>query len=238
MPEQHTTKLEHHALRIKRLKARWPAWVALLVVAILYEALPRIFYWGPRGLMISLVIVLSIPLMITLWRSSVRLNRLVSLCINILITLYMIASIIRLVVAVLQGHIGPEHLLMSALALWSSNVLIFALWYWNLDAGGPYQRESIDGGRIAAFLFPQTQILLTQPRNLPVSIKDWQPHFIDYLFLSFNTSTAFSPTDTPVISRWAKCMGMIQALISLTIIVMLAARAINILNPSANYLVS
>ncbi len=69
-------------------------------------------------------------------------------------------------------------------------------------------------------------------------IKNWKPNFVDYLLLSFNTSTAFSPTDTPILSRWAKCISMIQAMISLTIVVMLAARAINILTPSASYLVS
>ena len=153
-------------------------------------------------------------------------------------TAFLIASVIRLVEAVLQGYIGPQHLLASALALWAANVLIFALWYWNLDAGGPTHREIVEGSRITAFLFPQAQISLVGSGHTPLAVKNWEPHFIDYLFLSFNTSTAFSPTDTPVLSRWAKCMSMTQALISLTIIVMLAARAINILNPATNYLVS
>jgi hypothetical protein len=229
---------EYRNLRLKRLKARWPAWVALFVAAMLYEALPKVFYWGPRGLMISLVTVLIISLIVTSWRSNLRINRMVSLIINVLITFYMIMSVSRLVFAVLQGHIGPAHLLASSLTLWATNVLVFALWYWTLDAGGPNRRELDEDDRIVAFLFPQTQITLTQSRNIPHWIKNWEPTFIDYLFLAFNTSTAFSPTDTPVLSRWAKCLCMIQALLSLMIIVMLAARAINILSPTANYLVS
>jgi hypothetical protein len=213
-------------------------WLALIIVAILYEALPKTLYWGPRGLMISLVIVLMVPTIVTYWRSHFRINRALGLIVNVLITLYMVISVTRIVYAVLQGHIGPAHLLSSALVLWVTNILVFALWYWNLDAGGPNRREASAGGKIAAFLFPQAQIALTLADHLPNSIKNWEPNFIDYLFLSFNTSTAFSPTDTPVLTRWAKCLCMLQALISLTIIVMLAARAINILNPTANYLVS
>src|SRR5207249_2320568 len=109
------------------------------------------------------------------------------------------------------------------------NVLVFALWYWNLDAGGPYKRDLEEGHGLGAFFFPPLQISLLSNGPLPHFIETWQPNFIDYLFLAFTTSTAFSPTDTPVITRWAKCMSMMQALISLTIILMLAARAINIL---------
>jgi len=150
----------------------------------------------------------------------------------------MIISVSRLILAVLQGHIGPAHLLISALTLWATNILVFALWYWSLDGGGPAQRELKDEQNITAFLFPQMQITLSSDSNLPDSIKNWEPNFVDYLFLAFNTSAAFSPTDTPVLTRWAKCMSMIQAMISLTIIVMFASRAIGILAPNASYLVS
>jgi len=224
--------------RLNELKQHGTAWLALLIVSMLYEALPKFFYWGPRGLMIGLVAVLIIPLIITHWRKSSRIYRLLNLSVNVLITVYMIMSVGRLVLAVLQSHIGPLHLLISALTLWATNVLVFALWYWNLDGGGPAQRGLKDNLNITAFLFPQMQITLASDSDLPDSIKKWKSNFIDYLFLSFNTSTAFSPTDTPVLNRWAKCMSMIQAMISLTIIIMLAARAINILTPSASYLIS
>lgn len=224
--------------RFQRFKTRWPAWLALLIVSLLYEALPKIFYWGPRGVMIGLVTILIIPLIITHWRNNSRIHRVLSLSINILITIYMIISVSRLILAVLQGHIGPTHLLISAFTLWTTNILVFALWYWNLDGGGPTQRELKVEQNITAFLFPQMQITLSSNINLPDSIKKWEPNYVDYLFLAFNTSTAFSPTDTPVLTRWAKCMSMIQAMISLTIIVMFASRAIGILTPNASYLVS
>jgi len=118
---------------------------------------------------------------------------------------------------------SPIALLRSGATLWISNVLVFALWYWRLDAGGPYSRGLRPGHTEGAFLFPQM--------TMPVDLRKerWSPMFIDYLFLAFNTSTALSPTDVPILSRWAKIMVMIQALISLTVTVILVARAVNIL---------
>ena len=86
---------------------------------------------------------------------------------------------------------------------------------------GHLGRDLAVGPIHSAFLFPQ---MCKQPPD-----RDWSPQFLDYLFLAFNTSTAFSPTDTPVLDRWAKVLGMLQALLSLAILVVLAARAINVL---------
>ena len=116
----------------------------------------------------------------------------------------------------------PRALLRSASALWIANILVFALWYWKLDAGGPLRRERPLGLMNSSFLFPQ--MLRREEQD-----QSWTPHFVDYLFLAFNTSTAFSPTDTAVLSRWAKLGMMVQSLVSLTIIALLAARAVNIL---------
>lgn len=236
MKGSHRNKTKSH--HFNQLNTRWPTWLALIVVALLYEALPKVFYWGPRGLLIGLVTVLLIPLIISQWRGSSQINRILALSINILITLYTITSVCRLLIATFQGQIGPNHLLFSSIILWTTNILVFALWYWSLDAGGPVQRELPESAGSTAFLFPQTQLALTETAGVPKSIKDWKPHFVDYLFLAFNTTTAFSPTDTPVLTRWAKCMCMLQAIISLAIVVMLAARAINILNSGSGYVVS
>ncbi|MBA2651220.1 MAG: hypothetical protein H0U73_02960 [Tatlockia sp.] len=209
------------------------------MIALLYEALPKVFYWGPHGLLLILVSLLTVPMILTHWRESHRINRILVLTVNSLVTVYIIISVSRLIAAALAGEIGPNHLLASSIILWVANIFIFALWYWDLDAGGPTKRELKESIGVTAFLFPQTQIDLTEKgASLPNSIKNWRPGYIDYLFLAFNTSTAFSPTDTPILARWAKCMSMIQALLSLAIVLMLAARAVNILNPSANYLVS
>jgi uncharacterized membrane protein len=116
----------------------------------------------------------------------------------------------------------PKALLRSASALWITNILVFALWYWKLDAGGPQNRDHPQGFSNSSFLFPQ--MMSREKQHLA-----WKPNFMDYLFLAFNTSTAFSPTDTAVLSRWAKFGMMVQSLISLLIVVLLAARAVNIL---------
>jgi uncharacterized membrane protein len=118
-------------------------------------------------------------------------------------------------------------LLRSAAALWVANILVFASWYWRLDAGGPRARELRGVHSDGAFLFPQ--MTLSPQAKLDMGEQDWSPGFVDYLFLAFNTSTAFSPTDCPVLTRWAKLLMMVQSLISLATVVLLAARAVNIL---------
>jgi hypothetical protein len=138
----------------------------------------------------------------------------------------MILSVILLVSALASHKQSPSALLLSAASLWFTNILVFALWYWRLDAGGPHGRDSRLRHAEGAFLFPQMTMPVGDGREHSPS---WSPHFVDYLFLAFNTSTAFSPTDTPALARWAKAMMMFQSLISLTVLALLAARAVNIL---------
>jgi hypothetical protein len=134
----------------------------------------------------------------------------------------MIWSLALLIAALPKHEVDPKILLRSAVALWVTNILVFALWYWRLDAGGPHEREKVSGHQDGAFLFPQMNMGAG-------SDLEWSPNFVDYLFLAFNTSTALSPADTQVLSRWAKIMMMTQATISLAVIALLAARAVNIL---------
>jgi hypothetical protein len=110
-----------------------------------------------------------------------------------------------------------------------TNVLVFALWYWKLDGGGPNERDRRTGRLDSSFLFPQMLRPESPDSQSGQNSQDWSPHFVDYLFLAFNTSTAFSPTDTAVLSRRAKLGMMTQALISLAIVVLLAARAVGVL---------
>jgi hypothetical protein len=122
---------------------------------------------------------------------------------------------------------SPPELLISAGALWICNMLVFACWYWGLDAGGPHRRDLQNFHTDGAFLFPQ--MLLDPQLRREMGEEHWRPGFVDYLFLAYNTSTAFSPTDVPVLSRWAKVLMMVQATISLATVALLAARAVNIL---------
>jgi hypothetical protein len=196
----------------------------MLAAAGIYWALPQPLSLGPSWLLLAVIVVLLIPIIESHRRGLYKVTRILTLGANGAITLAMIASLVFLIQGIPQHRNTPTALLRAAIALWITNVLVFALWYWKLDAGGPQVRERTKANLLeSSFLFPQ---MLSQDR---VDDPEWTPHFMDYLFLAFNTSTAFSPTDTAVLSRWAKAGMMLQSLISLTIVALLAARAVNIL---------
>jgi hypothetical protein len=198
---------------------RWPAVIALIAVGGLHMALPPALAVGigPSWLPLAIVLALLIPTIVTLRLGHHALNRIFGFLTLGAVTCLEIWSLWLLVRSLPQHLLTPGHLLKAAGALWVTNVVVFALWYWRLDAGGPHARDARDAHTEGAFLFPQ----MTQGDT------DWKPQFVDYLFLAFNHSTALSPTDTAILSRWAKLLIMIQAGVSLTTIALLAARAVN-----------
>jgi uncharacterized membrane protein len=206
---------------------RWPAFIAILAVGGLYAALPDMLTMGPRWLFPSLVLGLLIPTIASHHAGRHRLNTIFGFAVDVVLTVGLIISLILLINALPTRQETPQALLLSAAYLWITNILVFALWYWRLDAGGPHQRDQRAGHANGAFLFPQ--MTMTEAALKQAGQQDWSPNFVDYLFLAFNTSTAFSPTDVPVLARWGKILMMLQALLSLLIIALLAARAINIL---------
>jgi uncharacterized membrane protein len=206
---------------------RWPAVIAILAVGGLYLALPDSLTFGPNWLFPSLVLALLIPTNISYHTGRHRLNAILGFAVDGVLTVGLIISVTLLVDALPAGKEAPQQLLLSAASLWITNILVFALWYWRLDAGGPYQRDKRPGHSEGAFLFPQ--MTMSKQALREAGQPDWSPNFVDYLFLAFNTSTAFSPTDVPVLARWAKVLMMLQSLLSLLIIALLAARAVNIL---------
>ncbi len=210
--------MNSHPLR----EPRWPAFVAMLAAAGVYLALPEPLSLGPSWLLMVVIIFLLIPIVVSDRRGHHNVTRALTFTANGVITIAMIASLVHLVQGIPQHLETPKALLRSASALWIANILVFALWYWKLDGGGPLRRERPRGSLNSSFLFPQ--MLSREGQH-----SSWTPHFVDYLFLAFNTSTAFSPTDTAVLSRWAKLGMMLQSLISLAIVALLAARAVNIL---------
>jgi hypothetical protein len=201
---------------------RWPAFIGMLAAGGIYLALPEPLSLGPSWSLLAILILFMVPIVISDRRGDHKVTRILSFTANAIITVAMIAALIHLVQGIPQHLESPKALLRSAGALWVANILVFALWYWKLDGGGPVCRERPGGMANTSFLFPQ--MIARENQNT-----DWTPHFIDYLFLAFNTSTAFSPTDTAVLSRGAKLGTMLQSLVSLTIIALLAARAVNIL---------
>lgn len=206
---------------------RWPAWIAVLAVGLLYTALPRYLIVGPRWLFLVILLVLMLPIIITHFRNHHWLNHVFGFSITCVVTLALAAAVILLIRALPEHKQSPTELLLSAASLWLTNILVFALWYWRLDAGGPHGRDQRPGHSEGSFLFPQ--MTLPTGTQSAADPDHWSPNFVDYLFLAFNTSTAFSPTDVPVLDRWAKILMMVQSLISLTVIVLFAARAVNIL---------
>ena len=210
------------------LEPLWPPFVAMLALAGLYGALPPSLFGGtPRWLLVTIVVGLAVPLLILHHRHNHFWSQVLGYILNSFVTLALIVSLGFLIEQVTEHHVTPPQLLRSAAALWISNFLVFASWYWRLDAGGPHQRAMTAGHTDGAFLFPQ--MTMHPEAKSAAGEEEWEPNFVDYLFLAFNTSTAFSPTDVPVLSRWAKLLMMIQAMISLLVLALLAGRAVNIL---------
>ena len=206
---------------------RWPALLAILAVGGLHYALPEALSAGPGWLLLVFVVVLQTPAMVLHKMGRYQWAHALGYLVLSVVTLAMLTSLGLLVAGLPSKRETPLQLLVSAGCLWSSNILIFASWYWRLDAGGPHQRALRRAHTDGAFLFPQ--MMLDPELREEMGEEDWRPGFVDYLFLAFNTSTAFSPTDVPVLSRWAKVLMMTQSSISLTTLAILGARAVNIL---------
>ena len=209
----------HHirTMRIQRLVA------ALVVVSIgvLYLALPGYLTLGPNWLLLVVEGVLFLPLLFfgyikrLLSHKSIRILTLTMLG----AATVALASGIALLISSLPGNNNAPLLLRSATLLWCSNVLVFALWYWEIDGGGPLKRHLM-GHKAVDFMFPQ------QSDGNP---DKWVPHFFDYLFIAFTGATALSPADTYPLTRVAKGLMMIEAIFSMIVIVLLAGRAVNII---------
>lgn len=246
-------------------EARWPAMAAILAVGTLHLALPDTMNVGPPWLLLVVVGVLLVPTVVAHRTGRHDVNAWLGHGVQVLITAALAWSLARLIAGLstrATPAAPPAALLRAAAALWVTNVLVFASWYWRLDAGGPNVRDQRRRAGAAhtrgAFLFPQMMLPgmtlpgmpppgMPLPGDAPGSAGPphphahahphahgpaqpaWRPEFVDYLFLAFCTSTAFSPTDTPVLSRWAKLLTMVQATISFVAVAVLAARAVNIL---------
>jgi len=215
-------KTSHFKLR----EARWPASVAVIITLLLYVTLPEKLIYGPPCLVPMLAFALLVPLTVTVphrHAEELRWQRYASIALIALLNVANILSLVSLVTALLEGQkkTGVE-LILSAVQIWLTNVLVFALWYWEFDRGGPGARLSQKPG-YPDFIFPQ----MSTPQVAPPG---WSPIFIDYLFVSFTNATAFSPTDTLPLTPWAKMLMLVQALASLLTVALVAARAVNILN--------
>jgi hypothetical protein len=151
-----------------------------------------------------------------------------------LIAVTSFGNLVALVVLVdeLLGGVETDGrgLVLCAIGIWVTNVIVFALWFWELDGGGPVSRRADPRAGID-FLFPQTAMGPDERRAAsPAGGSDWYPDFVDYLYVSYTNATAFSPTDTMPLSRWAKLLMLVQSLAALLTVALIAARAVNILD--------
>ncbi len=212
--------------RVTAGENRWPSVVAIAVAIALQWALPEGLILQPRWLLPGVEVVL---LVILVAGNPVRLERghtllrLGSLGLVAVMTLANAISAGLLIERLITGHAAsdPKTLIGSGAAIYATNVVAFALWYWEFDRGGPFDRARGEQQH-TDFLFPQ----MATPEVAP---PDWEPTFLDYLYVSFTNATAFSPTDTMPLSRWAKLLMLLQSAIALATVVLVVARAVNIL---------
>ncbi len=218
-------------------ESRVPPALAVLVAAVLYATLPpryvsgsTSFFSALRFALPALEIILLMPLVLIaprlrpglhlierLWRRRAVLG-LVGL-----ISLANAASVVILVHLIITGrHVNGHELVRASIDIWWTNVIVFGLWFWLLDGGGPTRRRDSKGRRDRDFLFPQ----LETPE---IAAPGWRPRFVDYLYTSYTNAAAFSPTDTMPLTQWAKLLMLVESAASLLTLLMVAARAVNIL---------
>jgi len=217
VPTQHIDKPE----------PRGQAVLAFLAIGAIYLALPRDLIIGPIWLLPTLIVVLLVPTVVSHRVGKYSLNRILGIIINGITTLALVGSVILLVRALPSHQASPLQLLRSGGLLWLTNVIVFALWYWRLDGGGPTLRHKQKKFGSASFLFPQMQI--PHDERAQFECARWRPRFIDYLFVAFTQSSTFGPTDAPLLARWAKVLATCQIFISLSIVVLLISRAVGVL---------
>jgi hypothetical protein len=212
---------------IDKPEPRGQAVAAVLAIGTIYLALPRNLVVGPIWLLPTVIVALLVPTVVSHRMGKLSLNRILGFIINGITTLALIGSVI-LLVRVLPAHReSPLQLVRSGGLLWLTNVIVFALWYWRLDGGGPTRRHKEKKFGSKSFLFPQMQI--PQDERPEFACVRWRPRFIDYMFVAFTQSSTFGPTDAPLLARWAKVLAIIQIFISLCIVVLLISAAVGAL---------
>jgi len=212
---------------IDRPEPRGQAIAAVIAIGAIYLALPRNVVVGPIWLLPTIIVLLLVPTVVSHRVGKQSLNRLLGFIINGITTLALIGSVILLIRLLPTHREPPLQLLRSGGLLWLSNVIVFALWYWRLDGGGPTLRQKLKKFGSTSFLFPQMQV--PHDERAEFACAHWRPRFVDYLFVAVTQSSTFGPTDAPLLARWAKVLSMIQISISLCIVVLLISAAVGAL---------
>jgi len=224
-----TENLQSAGPTVRRAEKRWPMAAAVMIVGIAFAVLPEDFrfladqsFLFPVFLAVFLgILIVGDPGRIDRQRRWLRITTGLMIATITLVTAFQAA---RLVIGILTqaSFDSAGQLLGIGAVIWLSNAVAYALWYWDLDAGGAAARAQEDTSVRPAFLFPESSM----PGLVPPG---WYPQFVDYLALSFNTALAFSPTDVLPIRPWAKLMMISESLVSLALGALVIAYAVNVL---------
>lgn len=213
---------------------RWHSSLAVIAILVLYCTLPAKLTIGPTWLALVLVLGLLIPLSIlaprrhkeTIWQ------RAASIALIAIVNLFNLASVILLTAGIVTRHSAVSDgvaLLQAGGQIWLTNVLVFGLWYWEIDGGGPDQRSHASSAMeftSVDFLFPQ---MMLSDERLAAIDSDWKPLFLDYLYVAFTDALAFSPTDAMPITRAVKMLMAMEAIISFLTVAVVVSRAVGII---------
>jgi hypothetical protein len=230
--------MQEQAASPVRHEPRWHASLAVLAAMLLYITLPPKLTIGPGWVAPMLVLVLLVPLSILAPRRhrETRRTRIWSITLIAIVNFFNIVSVLLLVAAFFRPEKAALHqpglLLRIGAQIWFTNILVFALWFWELDGDGPDARAHANTATEitnADFLFPQMQMAIAGGETSCIDPR-WKPLFLDYFYLAFTCATAFSPTDVMPLSRWAKALMTAEALISLMTITIVLARAISLIS--------
>lgn len=213
--------------RLTEGEPRWPASLAVLLMIALQLRLPDpltpVGRWLLPAIELALLVVLVAVNPLRISRRSPA-ARLLGLTLIVVASLFNAWSVVLLVTGLVGGTFGSEAgaLLGAGANIWTTNIIVFALWYWELDRGGPGSRATGED--------PEPDFLFPQMAETAIDFHHWEPQFVDYAYVSFTNAAAFSPTDTMPLSRWAKLAMMLQSAVSLVTAALVVARAVNILH--------
>jgi uncharacterized membrane protein len=210
------------------VESRWPVAITLAAAISILALLPETIRIFPLWVTFALGIVMLIPIVAvglsTGHERWLRIEHATIFGFIVIVSVLLFVNLANLFGAIIyrSAQTTGLQLLTSSVALWITNVLIFSLLYWRLDRGGPEARVR-DRSQLPDWLFAQVS---APSADVPAT---WRPAFVDYLYLSYSTATAFSATDTVPLTSRAKVLMMAESAVSLFTIVLVAARAINIL---------
>ena len=204
-----------------RIAPHWNAILGLVAIGVMYAFLPTKASIGPSWFLLTVEAIFLAPFVIAMLtgrRVSAVTLRVGSMILLGIVTLALVVGIVHLI-STLKNDINGVNVIRTGGLLYCCNILVSALWYWEIDGGGPEKRHQSDHQAVD-FLFPQ---------QMSENVGNWVPHFFDYLYVAFTGATAFSPTDTMPLSRRAKFLMMLEAILALILISFVVSRAINII---------